>query len=57
MQVYIGSNFMCGFDKWRIFRARYIVGNSKLNQEHKRHDNKNIGQGGLLLIKNKLYKN
>ena len=44
MRVYLGSNHMYGFDKQRTFRAGYIAGSSGLSQEHRKHDESNIGQ-------------
>lgn len=51
------SNFIYGFDRQRMFKARYMAGNNKLSQEHKRYNKKNMGQESLLLTKSKWVKN
>lgn len=48
---------MSGFDKQKIFRARYMVGNSRSSWEYRRHNKKNMGQENLLMVKNKWDKN
>lgn len=52
-QVLIKNNFIYGFDRQRVFRARYIAGNNRLSQEHKEYDEMNMGYKNTLLAKSK----
>lgn len=47
------SNFIYGFDRQRVFRARYIAGNNRSSQEYKKYDEINMGYGNTLLAKSK----
>lgn len=47
------SNLIYGFNKQKTFKARYIIGNSKLSKEHKRYNKISVGQEESLLVKRK----
>lgn len=44
---------MYGFDRQKMFMAGYMVGSSRLSQEYKRYDEKNIGYGDTSLANGK----
>lgn len=57
MQVYMRSNFIYSFDREKTLSTRYMAGNSKLSQEHRKHNEKDISQKCLFLEKKKEGKN
>ncbi len=47
------SNLIYDFDKQKIFKAKYMTGDSRSSQEYRRHDEKSMVQGGLSSTKDK----
>ena len=51
MQIYIKGCYLYGFDKQKVFRARYIAGNPSISQEYRKYDGNNVELGNNATIK------
>lgn len=56
MQIYIENNLIYSFDRQKTLMARYLIGNTRSSQKHRRYDENNIEQDSLLLTKSKFDK-